>query len=54
MALDTTAKSTSNRVDNACQILMCGDGGSGKSALALGFIGGDLSQKHYNPTIHDQ
>ena len=31
-------------IDNACKILMCGDGGASKSALALCFIGRDLTR----------
>ena len=54
MAKPVAKPSSSNRIDNCCQILMCGDGGAGKSALAIGFVGGDLNQQNYNPTIHDQ
>eukprot|EP01084_Bolivina_argentea_P061010 111491_1 len=43
-----------NNKDNCCQILMCGDGGSGKTALCSAFIGSVLSEKDYNPTIHNE
>eukprot|EP01083_Nonionella_stella_P173395 597973_1 len=49
------APSTQSK-DNCCQILMCGDGGCGKTALAASFIGDDLTNIHekYNPTIQNE